>query len=214
MTRHSLSLDATDYRAVAEAVFEDVPLGQAGAILADPPWRFNAYSGASEKIERHYDTMTIPAIKSLPVAELAAPDCVLFLWVTDPLLAVGLEVMRAWGFTYKTVGFNWAKLRKGGAELPATDEAFFSGMGYWTRANPELCLLGTRGSPSRNDTTEARRVRRLIVDERREHSRKPDCQYKRIEALVPGPYIELFSRTARPGWHAWGAMAGKFGEAA
>jgi N6-adenosine-specific RNA methylase IME4 len=201
-------------RDVAAAVFDGVPLGQAGAILADPPWRFNAFTGASEKIERHYDTMTIPAIKSLPVAELAARDCVLFLWVTDPLLDVGLEVMRAWGFTFKTVAFTWAKTRKGAADLPATDDAFAVGMGYWTRANPELCLLGTRGKPSRNDTTEARRVRRLIVSERREHSRKPDCIYDRVEALVPGPYVELFSRTARPGWNAWGAMAGKFGEAA
>src|ERR1700730_15421763 len=132
-------------------------------------------------------------MRSRPVADWAAGDCVLFLWATDPLLPRAFEVIAAWGFAYKTVAFTWAKTTKDGAGFPI-------GCGYWTRANPEQCLLATRGRPQRL----SRAVPQLIISPRREHSRKPDEAYERIEALVPGPYLELFARAPRAGWAAWG----------
>lgn len=203
-------------REIAELIFPGLALGGFKAIVADPPWRFQTYGGPSENAETgrgpDYPTMSLGAIKSLPVAELAAPDCVLFLWVTDPYLERGFEVIREWGFTFKTVGLYWAKLRvpKGADPLPAVDDSFPMGNGYWTRANPETCLLATRGRPKRLSAS----VRRLVVAPRREHSRKPDESLDRVEALVEGPYVELFSRRTRPGWSAWGADSGIFDEVA
>jgi N6-adenosine-specific RNA methylase IME4 len=137
--------------------------------------------------------MTLDTIKALPVAEWAATDCALFLWVTDPSLPQALEVIHAWGFAYKTVAFTWIKTTKDGMGFPI-------GCGYWTRANPEQCLLATKGHPQRF----SRSIRQLIIAPRREHSRKPDDVYERIEALVAGPYVELFARSQRPGWESWG----------
>jgi N6-adenosine-specific RNA methylase IME4 len=168
-------------------------------IYADPPWTFATYSrkGKGRSAEAHYDCMSLADIKVLPVAEWAADDCVLFLWTTDPLLEKAFEIVRAWGFTYKTVGFYWAKLNKTAPSLQ--NRGFFTGLGFWTRANPELCLLATRGKPHRRRTD----VRKLIVSPRREHSRKPDEAYERIEALCEGPYLEMFARLPRPGWDRW-----------
>ena len=135
-----------------------------GAILADPPWTFLTRSnkGKGRSPEKHYGCMTVDDIRHLPVAQLAAKDCALFMWVTDPMLPTGLEVMAAWGFEFKTIGFNWAKLNKSATE-EWTEKSFFTGMGYWSRANPELCLLGTRGSPKRLHKD----VRRLLISRRR-----------------------------------------------
>jgi N6-adenosine-specific RNA methylase IME4 len=170
-------------------------------IYADPPWTFATYSrkGKGRSAEAHYDCMDLEAIKRLPVAEWAADDAVLLLWATDPLLDRALEVARAWGFAYKTVGFYWVKRNAGG-------EGFFTGLGFWTRANPEQCLLATRGRPRRRSAD----VGKLVVAPRREHSRKPDEVYGRIEALLEGPYLEMFARSTRAGWDAWGAQAGLF----
>jgi N6-adenosine-specific RNA methylase IME4 len=140
--------------------------------------------------------MSFAQLSALPVVDLAADDCVLFLWATDPLLPRALELISAWGFEYKTVGFYWVKTNA----AAKSDGDFFTGLGYWTRANPEQCLLATRGKPARS----AKDVRRLIVDRRREHSRKPDQVRDRIERLVPGPYVELFGRETKPGWDCWG----------
>ncbi len=169
-------------------------------IYADPPWTFATYSrkGKGRSPEAYYDCMSLADIKALPVAEWAADDCVLLLWATDPLLEKALETVRAWGFTYKTVGFYWAKLKK--LDTSFSERSFFTGLGFWTRANPELCLLATRGKPHRRGAN----VRKLIVSPRREHSRKPDEAYERIEALCEGPYLEMFARFARPGWDSWG----------
>ena len=166
-----------------------------GVILADPPWTFATYSrkGKGRSAEAHYDCMSLAGIKALPVAHWAAPDCALFLWATDPALPQALEVIDAWGFTYRTVAFTWAKTTKDGAGFPI-------GCGYWTRANPEQCLLATRGKPQRL----SRSVPQLILAPRREHSRKPDEVYGRIETLVSGPYLELFGRVRRAGWNSWG----------
>ena len=172
-------------------------------IYADPPWTFSTYSrkGKGRSAEAYYDCMTLADIKALPVSEWAADDCVLLLWTTDPLLEKAFEVIRAWGFTYKTVGFYWAKLRK--PEPLYNDSCFFTGLVFWTRANPEPCLLATRGKPHRLSAY----VRKLIVSPRREHSRKPDEVYARIEALCEGPYLELFARSSQPRWDRWGLDA-------
>lgn len=176
-------------------------------IYADPPWTFATFSrkGKGRSAEAHYDCMSLADIKALPVADWAAEDCVLLLWATDPLLPAAFEVIRAWGFTYKTVGFYWAKLNKSAPPAPFTEESFFTGLGFWTRANPEPCLLATRGHPRRT----AANVRKLIVSPRRQHSRKPDEAYERIEALCEGPYLEMFARgDRRPGWDVWPPEAG------
>lgn len=184
-------------------------------IYADPPWTFQTHSdeGKDRSPEQHYACMTLDDIKALPVQEIAARDCVLFMWIIDTHLPQALEVISAWGFTYKTKGFNWVKLNRLPEDVRATPEvtdpsAFFTGMGFWTRANPEDCLLATCGQPKRKE--DGKGVRRLVVAERREHSRKPDDVYARIEALVPGPYCELFSRSTRAGWDAMGNEIGKF----
>lgn len=171
-------------------------------IYADPPWTFATYSrkGKGRSAEAWYDCMSLADIKALPVAECAADDCVLLLWITDPLLPTAFEVIGAWGFTYKTVGFYWAKLNKSADPVAYTEASLFTGLGFWTRANPELCLLATRGHPKRRRAD----VRKLIVSPRREHSRKPDEAYARIEALCDGPYLELFARSSRTGWDCWG----------
>lgn len=182
--------------------------GDYGAIYADPPWRFSTYSdkGKGRSAEAHYDCMTLADIKAMPVAAWAARDAALFLWTTDPMLRHALEVIEAWGFTYKTVAFYWVKLNRnrGGMFLEPRD--FFTGMGFWTRANPELCLLATRGKPRRRATD----VAKLMLAPRREHSRKPDETYARIERLVGGPYLELFARATQPGWDRLGNQAGLF----
>jgi N6-adenosine-specific RNA methylase IME4 len=174
--------------------------GQFAAILADPPWSFAVRSpkGEGRSASQHYSTMSLDEIRLMPVASWAAQDCCLFLWAIDPMLPQALDVMAEWGFAFKTVAFHWTKTNADGSP--------FCGMGYWTRANPELCLLGTRGSPKRV----AKDVRRLVVAPRREHSRKPDAVRQGIERLVAGPYFELFARDTRPGWDAWGDEIGKF----
>jgi N6-adenosine-specific RNA methylase IME4 len=136
----------------------------------------------------------------------AAKNCVLFLWATDPMLPKALELIAAWGFAFKTVGFYWAKTNKRANLDALTPDDFFTGLGYWSRANVEQCLLATRGSPPRM----ARDVKRLIISPLREHSRKPDQVYERIERLARGPYLELFARQSRRGWDRWGDQAGLF----
>ena len=177
-------------------------------VYADPPWLFRNRSrkGEARNALAHYDCLDFPALAALPVPELAADDCVLLLWAVDPLLDQAFDLIRAWGFVYKTVGFTWVKTNARRDEARPDDDGFFTGLGYWTRANPEQCLLATRGAPRRR----ARDVKRLVVEPRREHSRKPDTVRKRIERLVEGPYVELFAREARPGWDAWGSELGIF----
>lgn len=207
--------------------------GQYACVLADPPWHFSTWSargrdrcpdapvtnaqgydvrGRNNSPLRYYSTMSQADVLALPVADLAAKDCILMLWAVDPLIPLALQVGAAWGFTYKTVGFYWAKTRRATstrgrafADDPVR-KAFPMGTGYWTRANPESCLLFTRGKPKRLSAGEAK----LIVAPRREHSRKPDEQYERIERLVAGPYLELFARQSRPNWDNWGNETTKF----
>lgn len=203
------------------ASLANLPQGHFQAILADPPWKFATFSAKGRdrcpdapisrneqrqnRPERHYATMTQDEIAALPVRGLAAKDCVLLLWAVDPMLPQALALGASWGFTYKTIGFYWAKMRREGStrhllhDEPA-HKLFPMGTGYWTRANPEQCLLFTRGHPKRVSSA----VRKLVISPRREHSRKPDEIGDYVEQLVAGPYLELFARTSRPGWTSWG----------
>jgi N6-adenosine-specific RNA methylase IME4 len=177
--------------------FTALPRGHAKVILAYPPWWFSTYSdkGWGKSAHSHYSCMSLDDVKALPVASLAAPDCVLVLWSTQTHLPMALDVLETWGFTYKTAG-AWAKLSKSGTKWPF-------GTGYILRSAAEFFLIGTRGSPR----TRARNKRNLIVAPVREHSRKPDEIYELIEALWPGPYVELFARHRRLGWWSWGDEA-------
>ena len=178
-------------------------------IYADPPWSFKTWSdeGKDRSPENHYGCMSFAEIEALPITEIAADDCALFLWATDPLLPKALQLIEAWGFEYKTIAFVWAKLNKSAPKMMFSERDFFTGLGYWTRANPELCLLATRGKPKRV----SKAVRRLVIAPRREHSRKPDEVADRIVKLMGDVRrIELFARETRDGWQAWGDEAHKF----
>ena len=179
-----------------------------GVIYADPPWAFQTFSanGHGRSAEAHYDCMSLDGIRSLPIADVADRNAVLLLWARDPMIPAAIDLIKDWGFEFKTVGFYWAKLNKRAPGLCVSADDFFTGMGYWTRGNVEQCLLATRGKPLRRN----KGVRKLVISPRREHSRKPDEIHDRIEALVDGPYLELFSRTGRLGWDSWGAQAGLF----
>jgi N6-adenosine-specific RNA methylase IME4 len=144
--------------------------------------------------------MSVDEIAALPVASIAARDCRLFLWTPAQHLANALRVMGAWGFTYSSTAFVWVKLTPNGLGYAR------SGQGHTTRKGTELCLLGRRGRLQRKSAG----VNELIVAPRREHSRKPDEQYARIEAFCDGPYVELFARQRWPGWIAWGREVGLF----
>jgi len=171
------------------------PAGKFKVILADPPWDFRVRSpkGAGRSASQHYGTMPTKDICALPVADLADKDCALFLWATGTMLPDAFEVMKAWGFTYKSMAFTWIKVNKDG-ETP------FTGMGFWTRQNAEYVLLGTRGRPKRLSAS----VHQVVLDRRMKHSRKPDEVHRRIQQLISGPYIELFARRPFPGWAVWG----------
>ena len=185
--------------------------GRYGAIAVDPPYRFavrNRATGLGRSADRHYATLSLEDIKALPVAQLAGPSCWLMLWTTWPHLPQAVELMAAWGFSYSSCAFLWVKLRRGFrtdlSSIQPSDVAM--GLGYTTRKASEPCLLGRRGSPRRlrND------VRDVILAPVREHSRKPDEFYERVEQFAPGPRLELFARQRRPGWDAWGAELDKF----
>lgn len=188
-----------------------------GAILADPPWNFRSYAASANpesnrSVARHYQTMDIADIKALPIRDLASPEgCHLFLWTTGPHIPQALGVMTEWGFKYSGIAFTWVKLRLAFAPVQMQivtniERHFHVGLGFTTRKNAEFCLLGRRGNARRI----AKDVRELIVTPRREHSRKPDETYDRIERYCEGPYLELWSRTRRRGWTARGDQAGKY----
>lgn len=167
------------------------------AVLADPPWAYRVWSGGDTTPHRTkvepYPVMSLDDLKRLPVGFLCAPDCVLFLWCISSHMNQAFALGEAWGFTYKSKAFEWFKQTKDGL-------GFKMGMGHWTRQESETVLLFTRGSPKRK----SRGVRSTIASVPREHSRKPDEVYRRIEALVAGPYCELFAKYRQPGWDGWG----------
>ena len=168
-----------------------------GTILADPPWRFMNRTGKmapEHKRLSRYSTMTLDEILELPVAEVSSERSHLYLWVPNALVLEGLEVMKRWGFTYKT-NLVWFKVRKDGGPDGR-------GVGFYFRNVTELVLFGTRGSIRTRDP--GRRQVNLISSRKREHSRKPDELYDIIEKCSPGPYLELFARHQREGWTQWG----------
>lgn len=166
--------------------------GKYRVILADPPWRFvtRGPGGTGKSPDQHYPTMALDDILALPIHDLAATDCALFLWITSDHLPFTHKVMADWGFEWKTSGFYWFKERNGAG----------LGKGYYTRKDVEACMLGTRGSPK----VLAHDVREAVFAPRREHSEKPEEVRERIQRLFQGPYIEVFSRHVRAGWDAWG----------
>lgn len=172
-----------------------LPSGPFGAILADPPWAFRTYSKknvAPARGAQPYAVMSLADIAALPVEQVAAKDCLLFMWTVSHLQREAFDVAAAWGFKPVSVAFVWDKGRMG--------------MGYWTRQEVEICHLFKRGKPGRL----SKKVRSVIRAPRREHSRKPDEQYERIEALVGGPYLELFARQSWREWASWGNEQGMF----
>lgn len=184
------------------------PRGKFRVIYSDPPWHFQSWSPEHQDRKAPYSTMSREEIAALPVQSIADDDCVLFLWICWPQLEEAIDLIKAWGFTYKTCAFSWIKADAAQMELFRDDVDVQVGLGYWTRANSEVCLLATRGSPKRLNAD----VRQAIVEPRREHSRKPDCVYDRIERLVDGPYIELFARNRRKNWASWGNQVELFNE--
>lgn len=184
------------------------------ALYIDPPWDFRVWSegvpqqhGGRGTAKKHYDVMTLSDLKALPMNNLMRKDCAVFMWATCPTLLEAMELGEAWGLKYKTVAFNWVKLNKMQRDTP------FTGMGYWTRANSELCLLFTKGSPRRRSP----KVPQMLIEWQGGmfdtetiatpigvHSEKPQAIYQRIEALVPGNYCEVFARKRRAGWDSIG----------
>ena len=167
--------------------------GKYGIIYADPPWSYNDKAG-KRGVDKKYSVQSISWIKNLPVESLAMKDCALFMWVTMPQLNHAFDVISSWGFEYKTCAFTWVKKNK-------KSDSFFWGMGSWTRANAELCLLGTRGRPKRVSAG----VHSVVYSPIEMHSKKPDEVRDRIVKLMGDiPRIELFARQRTPGWDGWG----------
>lgn len=195
-----------------------LPTGPFGCILADPPWHHASRSPKGQTRRSpsfHYPTMNIADIKAMPVANAAAKDCHLFLWTTGPHLQQAFAVMNAWGFRYSSLAFVWVKRKKSAgddhdATLFMDRRDLFTGMGYTTRQNAELVLLGRRGSPKRLNKA----IHQIIVAPRQEHSRKPTESHERIERYCDGPRLELFARQPREGWTVWGNETDRFKEAA
>ena len=178
-------------------------------IYADPPWRYQdkTCEGACAK---HYNTMSVEEICALPVANLAAKDCTLFMWATYPQMQEALKVIAAWGFKYKTIAFQWVKLNRSvklnnftiATVQDILHKACFFGLGRWTRGNTECCLLATKGKPHRENNS----VSQLIFAPLTKHSSKPLETRERIKTLMGGgtQAIELFAREHVEGWDCWG----------
>ena len=173
-------------------------------ILADPPWKFEYWvpgqgkKNASRAAEAYYPVMATKDICNLSIREIGNNNSILFMWAVWPRLRDMFDVMEAWGYEYKTIGFVWVKANK-------TGFGHFMGMGYYTRSNTEPCFIGVRGSMP----VETHDVLQIIYSAVREHSKKPEAQYDKIERLYPNmKYIELFARNERDGWVCWGNEVG------
>lgn len=164
-------------------------------IYADPPWKYNDKASAGKRGACFkYLTQNKDWLQSLPVQDIASNDCVLFLWVTMPMLSEGLDLIKAWGFEYKTCAFTWVKRNR-------VAPSWFFGMGNWTRSNAELCLLGKCGRIKRRYAG----MHSIVDTPIQEHSKKPDCVREKIVYLMGDlPRIELFARQKTEGWDVWG----------
>ena len=170
-------------------------------VLADPPWQFTNKTGKIAP-EHHrltrYPTMTLDDIKAIPVSAACEDTAHLYMWVPNALLPEGIEVLRAWGFNYKS-NIVWHKLRKDGGSDGR-------GVGFYFRNVTELLLFGVRGKNARTLQPGRTQVN-YMGTRKREHSRKPDEQYPLIQSCSPGPFLEMFARGERPGWTIWGNQA-------
>ncbi len=169
-------------------------------IYADPPWKYkqgkSMGTGFQGAADAHYNCMDYQDICELPVNNLAEKDCMLFLWVTFPFLKEGLEVIKSWGFEYKTLGFIWVKIN------PIKLTPLF-GVGYYAKSNTEPCLLATKGSPHK--FVVSNKVSSVIVAPKTKHSKKPcEVKDKILELTGNRSRIELFSREKTEGWDVWG----------
>lgn len=186
-----------------ESLLSTFPTEKFGTILVDPPWRFHNRTGKvapEHKRLSRYHTMELSDILELPIPQMVLPQSHLYLWVPNALLREGLEVLSRWGFTYKT-NLVWFKVRKDGGPDGR-------GVGFYFRNVTEMILFGVRGNlrtfrPGRSQVN-------IIRARKREHSRKPEGLYDIIENCSPGPYLELFARTARAGWQQWGDELGNY----
>ena len=162
-------------------------------IYADPPWRYRD-KGCNGNAAAHYPTMKNDDICKLPVDKIAADDCVLFIWTTYPMIGEALKVIKSWGFTYKSIAFQWVKQNRSG-------NGYFFGLGHWTRSNTEPCLIAVKGKPKRINAG----ISQLIVSPVQKHSQKPYETREKIVALMGDlPRIELFAREKTLGWDVWG----------
>lgn len=164
-------------------------------IYADPPWSYSdKRKGSLGGAENHYKTMSITDIKNLNISSITDENCILFLWVTFPLLQEGLDTIKAWGFKYKTLGFSWIKLNK------KNGKPFF-GIGHYTKSNCEVCLIGIKGHPE----IKSNKISSVIIEPRTEHSKKPQTiRYKIVELMGDISRIELFARQKIEGWDVFG----------
>ena len=167
-------------------------------IYADPPWKYNDRRNKHTRFcggaMVHYSVMDYKKIAKLPIEDLADDNCILFMWATYPNLIEAMYTIDAWGFTYKTIGFNWVKTNKNNGKP-------FFGIGYYTKSNSECCLIGVKGKPKVIDNT----VSQIVMTPRREHSRKPKEVKDNIVKLMGDlPRIELFAREKTKGWDSWG----------
>src|SRR6516165_646838 len=202
----------------APAPFVGLRRAYYGAIAVDPASHFSSYTAIQSQNwssrrdnERHYRTMLFDELAALPIAKLAAPSGAhLFAWTSGPFLPQALRLIDAWGFKYSTRAFTWLKTKRGwDGESPLAEDDFHIGLGLTVRHQTEIVLLARRGNCRR----QRKDVRELILAPRREHSRKPDEFYRRVEAYCEGPYADLFAREQRPNWDCWGDESEKFGGA-
>jgi len=203
-----VSESRADYKVNRDGLFD--------VILVDPPWDFRVWNkdtGNGRSPSAHYPTMSIDELCNLPVRDFAAENCALFMWCVWPSIFEFVPpLLKSWGFTYKTLGFEWWKLNQRWerfynpmmlltGQYHSLERLFAMGMGYYSRANSEPCLLAVRGTMP----VATRAERNYIIAPIREHSRKPDEQYGKIERLYPHRrYLELFARHKRVGWSSWG----------
>jgi N6-adenosine-specific RNA methylase IME4 len=199
----------------APTPFEELRHRYYGAIAADPASRFKSYTAIQSQNwnsrrdnERHYQTMAVVELAALPVRELASPEgCHLFLWTSGPFLPQALELITAWGFKFSTRAFTWVKTKRSwNPGDPLLESDFHIGLGLTVRHQTEIVLLARRGNCRR----QAKDVRELILAPRREHSRKPDEFFRRVERYCAGPFVELFARERRPNWDCWGDEIDRF----
>ena len=169
------------------------PTKKYNIIYADPPWSYKNMGNIQNNVLNHYSVMSKKEICALPIQNICEDDCFLFLWATFPKIQEALDVIKAWGFEYKTIGFNWWKINKDGSPV--------FGVGWYTKSNGEICLIGTKGKPKK----ESNKISQVIIAQRTKHSEKPGIVREKIVSFCGDlPRIELFARQTTKGWDCWG----------